>query len=71
MWDFFALNYNGGPAIILNNNDNIYASFQKTNNCEYQSYSSIKELFVEEPSEKKLDDTDYINKNSNDTIPEF
>ena len=71
VWDFFALNYNGGPAIILNNNDNIYASFQKTNNCEYQSYSSIKELFVEEPSEKKLDDTDYINKNSNDTIPEF
>lgn len=71
VWDFFALNYNGGPAIILNNNDNIYASFQKTNNCEYQSYSSIKELFVEEPSEKKLDDTDFISKNSNDTVPEF
>ena len=73
VWDFFCLNYNGGPGIILNNNDNVYASYQGTNKIEYQSYSAIKELFVDEPYDKKSssEEIEFMNKNSNDTIVEF
>ena len=73
VWDFFCLNYNGGPGIILNNNDNVYASYQGTNKIEYQSSSAIKDLFVAEPYAKKSssEEIEFMNKHSNDTIVEF
>ena len=55
-WDFFFLNYNGGPAIAVSSNTtttNIYTSLIDISEHSYQTYTSIKELFEDEPFDKK------------------
>ena len=55
-WDFFFLNYNGGPAITVSSNTantNIYTSLVDISEYSYQTYTSIKELFEDDPFDKK------------------
>lgn len=55
-WDFFFLNYNGGPAITVSSNTastNIYTSLLDIGEHSYQTYTSIKELFEDDPFDKK------------------
>jgi hypothetical protein len=56
IWNFFSLNFNGGPEIILKNNDNIYNSFLAIKGKNFQSYTKIKEKFTEEPEKKNSED---------------
>ena len=56
IWNFFSLNFNGGPEIVLSNNDNIYESFLEINGSNFQSYSKIKERFADVIENKFSDD---------------
>ena len=62
-WDFFFLNYNGGPAITVSssNTNNIYTSLIDINEHSYQTYTSIKELFEDDdPFDKKQSSSSEI-----------
>lgn len=42
IWDFFSMNYNGGPEVELNNNNDLYKNFVRVSQMRYISYTQFK-----------------------------
>ena len=63
VWDFFFLNFNGGPCIELIDDKHIKIedSVVKINGDLYSSYTQIKEEFIDEDDKDENIDTEYEN----------
>jgi hypothetical protein len=74
VWDFFFLNFNGGPCIELIDDKHVKIedAVVKISGSFYTSYTQIKEEFIDEDekddnleNEYENDDNKYLKKNSN------
>jgi len=61
VWDFFYLNYNGGPIIKLNNKSDIYKSLNEISNKKFLTYNELRDLYFTDEKKENINKKNYDN----------